>query len=221
MRRHKSSPVGRMIKDLILETERLHETETTYHFAQRNLYVIDFLLNNIDQQDYNKLWLGPEYFPLIVKHFAKKMSDMEYWQFISRNYVMYNLKVHFLPESAFNIFKSKRPERHYLMSKRAKTYFNSLPEILTIYRGMSVLEYDAQLFRYSWTLSKKVATFFAGKYHSGQDCVVVCMQVEKSKVIAYFESRNENLPTIFCGCNYLVIWSGVCYCLIPKKRKLI
>lgn len=171
--------------------QRNYKKQATHYITQRNLHVIDFLLNNIDQQNYNKLWLGPEYFPLIVKHFAKKMSDREYWQFISQNYVMYNPKVHFLPESAFNVFKSKRPERHYLMSKRAKTYLNSLPEILTIYRGMSVLEYDAQLFRYSWTLSKKVATFFAGKYHSTQDCVVVSMQVEKNKVIAYFESRNE------------------------------
>ena len=178
-----------MVKELIAETEWFIVNAKKH--ATKHLATIDFLLKNIDQHDYNELWMAPEMFPLVVKHFSKQMSDNEYWQFIGKNYVMYNPWVHCLSDSAYKLFKSRRVNRHYLMSKREQAYFNRLPDILTIYRGMSVAEYEDGLFRYSWTLSKKVATFFAGKYHSGKDCVVVSMQVKKSNVIAYFGSRNE------------------------------
>ena len=50
------------------------------------------------------------------------------------------------------------------MTKQELKIYNSLPENITIYRGMTTEELESGDFGISWTLSKECDGFFAFKY---------------------------------------------------------
>lgn len=93
-------------------------------------------------------------------------------------------------------FSSEEPSREKLMSKKEQKYLSTLPENLTIYRGMTVQEFESGDFGVSWTLSKDVAEFFAytyGRNHATAHLpkMVHELQVKKSDIVAYFSERKE------------------------------
>jgi hypothetical protein len=93
-------------------------------------------------------------------------------------------------------FSSNEPYRNTLMSKKELNYLTALPEILTIYRGMTVKEFESGEFGVSWTLKKDVAEFFAYKYRRNFSTghlpkMVHELKVNKSNIIAYFGERQE------------------------------
>jgi len=82
------------------------------------------------------------------------------------------------------------------MSKREQKYLSILPEDLTIFRGMTVQEFESGDFGVSWTLKKDVAEFFAYTYGRNQATshlpkMVHELHVKKSDIIAYFGERKE------------------------------
>jgi len=93
-------------------------------------------------------------------------------------------------------FSSEEPSREKLMSKKEQKYLSTLPENLTIYRGMTVQEFESGDFGVSWTLRKDVAEFFAYKYCRNQATahlpkMVHELPIKKSDIIAYFGERKE------------------------------
>ncbi len=93
-------------------------------------------------------------------------------------------------------FSSEEPYREKLMSKKEQKYLSTLPEDLTIYRGMTVQEFESGDFGVSWTLRKDVAEFFAYKYDRNHSTahlpkLVHELQIKKSDIIAYFGERKE------------------------------
>jgi hypothetical protein len=97
-------------------------------------------------------------------------------------------------------FLKDEPYREHLMSKKERDYFNNLPEVVTIYRGMTVIELQEKNFGISWTLKKEVAEFFAYKYMRNIDTrnmkkVVHELSVKKTDLIAFFNPRTYNRLT--------------------------
>jgi len=95
-----------------------------------------------------------------------------------------------------NAFLSEEPSREKLMSKKEQKYLSSLPENLTIYRGMTVQEFESGDFGVSWTLKRDVAEFFAytyGRNHATSHLpkMVHELEVKKTDIIAYFGNRKE------------------------------
>ena len=73
---------------------------------------------------------------------------------------------------------------------------------LTVYRGGTG---DPRLvaFGMSWTLSREIADFFAhewpAKFGNQDDPVVVCRQIDRDDVAAYFNDRGECEIVVTCG----------------------
>jgi hypothetical protein len=93
-------------------------------------------------------------------------------------------------------YQSSEPERGYLMTKKERDYLISLPEQLTIYRGMTYQEYNSRDFGISWTLKKKTAEFFAFKYSRNHATnhskgFVHEIVIYRSEVIAFLNGRKE------------------------------
>lgn len=85
-------------------------------------------------------------------------------------------------------------ERKYIMNKEEMSYFNSLPDMVTIYRGTSTDEFENKEYGTSWTVNPNVAEFFAYNYtmtkDEGERCVLQT-QVPKDNIIAYLNDREE------------------------------
>jgi len=124
-----------------------------------------------------------------------QLNDKDYWRTLADAYTgsdnLYHLK-----EEVKDVFLEDRSHREFLMTKKELKIYNSLPENLTIYRGMTVEEHESGDFNVSWTLLKERAEFFAFKYGrnfstEGKPKVVHQLEVLKVEILAYFHERNE------------------------------
>lgn len=93
-------------------------------------------------------------------------------------------------------FGRNTPHREYLMSKKEKEYLEKLPDTLTIYRGMTVKEFESGKFGVSWTLKESVARFFIETYGRNYDTqdwpkTIHQLTIKKEDVVAYFGERKE------------------------------
>jgi len=122
----------------------------------------------------------------------ESLSNEDYWMILGFCYTTSDFAF-VNSELLKEMFLTDRPKKEFLMNEEEREYLNSLPEELTIYRGCSVAEIESNQFRYSWTLSKKTAEFFAYEYNRNADieCSVVSKKISKSSVIAYFNDRTE------------------------------
>ncbi|MEC5167232.1 hypothetical protein RCH18_002984 [Flavobacterium sp. PL11] len=79
------------------------------------------------------------------------------------------------------------------MSEEERIFFENLPETVTIYRGCSLKEIKSNNFRFSWSLDKNVADFFAFDYNKNLKIKsnIVVRTVSKNSLIAYFNGRDE------------------------------
>nr|WP_315232364.1 hypothetical protein [uncultured Flavobacterium sp.] len=130
--------------------------------------------------------------PILFKHFLADLPGNVYWPALSDTYIMgvYDFADRKIID---RLFKSNLPDRHTFMDFEEQKVFNELPDLVTIYRGCSVGEIKNQTFRYSWSLDKDVAEFFANKRKTeeGIPTQVVEIKACKSKIIAYLDGREE------------------------------
>jgi hypothetical protein len=130
----------------------------------------------------------------LVKLFTKyenTFSDKEYWENLKHVYIMQDYQQ--IPYELFKLlFNSERSHREYLMDDNEKLFFGNLPEMITIFRGGAKEEIKTG-FGISWTLNKDIAQKFVDrKKHLAKDEMVVHqIEISKSKVVAYFNDRNE------------------------------
>lgn len=129
-----------------------------------------------------------------IKYFTRyesKLTDKEYWTNLNYVYAMHDYQK--LPSELYQaLFSSARKDKRYLMKKEEHQFLKSLPDKITIYRGMSEEEFNGNNFGISWTLSKKVATLFANRSLYGErKKKVKQMIIDKSRIVAYFSDRDE------------------------------
>ncbi len=83
------------------------------------------------------------------------------------------------------------------MSKLYKDIYDSLPDILTIYRGTNLSEYNSGKYGQSWSLSREVAYRFAqdigAKNNSKLNRVVLESEINKANIFAYHNYGLEEL----------------------------
>lgn len=124
-----------------------------------------------------------------------ELNDIDYWRTLADAYTgsdnLYHLK-----EEVKEAFLEDRSEREYLMNKKELKVYNSLPENVIIYRGMTTDELESGDFGVSWTLSRERAEFFAFKYGRNYSTeikpkVVHQLEVKKVEILSYFNERNE------------------------------
>lgn len=101
-----------------------------------------------------------------------------------------------LREKIKKAFLSSLPHRYNLMSKEERLFLNTLPSLVTIYRGMTEEELKSGDFGICWSLSKEKANYFAFEYFKNFSTnhlkkVVHEIQINKNDAIAYFNEKNE------------------------------
>jgi len=124
------------------------------------------------------------------------LSDKLYWETLGYVYSLSD-NLYDQRKKVRRCFRERRPHKSYLMSKLERDYLNTLPETLTIYRGMTCKEYKSKEFGISWTLKKEKAEFFAFTYWRNFSTnhlkkMVHSIDIKKSQVEAYFGGRNES-----------------------------
>ena len=124
-----------------------------------------------------------------------QLNDKDYWRTLADAYTGSD-NLYALKEEVKEAFLEDRSNREFLMTKKELKIYNSLPENLTIYRGMTVEELESGDFNISWTLLKERAEFFAYKYGrnfstEGIPKVVHQLEVMKVEILAYFHDGNE------------------------------
>lgn len=128
-----------------------------------------------------------------------KVDDKDYW--ILMGYCYTNGYLGFEEGFVLNkFFKANRSGREFMMNEDDRTFFNSLPDELTIYRGCSLTEIQSGKYRFSWTLNKNVANFFANEYfrNEGIETDIIEIVVKKEMLLAYFNDREEE-EVIYIG----------------------
>jgi hypothetical protein len=123
------------------------------------------------------------------------LKDKLYWYALRNSYDGSDNLFHYRHDIAI-AFSSKEPNRQFLMQKKERDFLESLPEQITIYRGMTEDELRQKDFGVSWTLKKEVAEFFANTYQRNYATkhlkkVVHEITISKSEVIAFFNQRTE------------------------------
>ena len=124
-----------------------------------------------------------------------ELNDKDYWRILADAYTGSDNLYH-LNEEVKEAFLEDRSEREYLMNKKELKVYNSLPENVIIYRGMTTKELESGDFGVSWTLSRERADYFAFTYGrnfstDGIPKVVHQLEVKKVEILAYFNERNE------------------------------
>jgi hypothetical protein len=124
-----------------------------------------------------------------------QLKGENYWYALRSSYQMSDNLFRF-SNIIKNCFLSDEPKKDLLMDFEEYEYINNLPNQITIYRGMSELELKQESFGCSWSLKKSQAIFFANEYNRNFDTrhlkkVVHEITIDKSKVMAFFNSREE------------------------------
>lgn len=148
---------------------------------------IDSILFGIICNSYNRFYVFLKMVP--------RLKGKYYW-YALRNAYDSSDNLYHIKEIVKGSFAKDEPERQSLMSKEEREYLTGLPEHITIYRGMTEVEYKSGDFGISWTLKKEVAEFFMHTYlrnHSTNHLkkVVHELVINKSDVIAFFNERQE------------------------------
>ena len=148
---------------------------------------IDKILSGIGVNSFNR-------FETFIK-LIPKLNGKSYWYALRHSYVGTDNLFRYSGIIKFCFLKNE-PQREYLMLHDEREYLKTLPEQITIYRGMTEDELKQKSFGLSWTLKKEVADFFANDYQRNFATkhlkkVVHEMTINKSEVIAFFNCREE------------------------------
>ncbi len=130
-----------------------------------------------------------------------ELSDKQYWEGLSCAYLSSD-DLYSARHMVKLLFSDKRPGREYLMTPDDLKVYKSLPEKVTIYRGMTQAEARKKEYGISWTLTKERAEFFAYTYIRNHRTrkwkkTVVEMQVDRDRIIAYFNERKEQEVIVY------------------------
>lgn len=135
-----------------------------------------------------------ERFPMFLT-ISKGLKGELYWYTLRQCYDISDNLYQFRKEIKES-FSRDEPDRNKLMSKRELNYLNGLPEEITIYRGMTIKEFESGEFGVSWTLKRKVGEYFMNTYRRNFDTnhlpkMVHELTIKKDNIISYFGQRKE------------------------------
>lgn len=121
----------------------------------------------------------------VFKDIKHELTDENYWKLLSSIWTDTENSYQDLGTWK-NLFKSKRGQRHNLMTEDELNTMESLDDTVTIFRGcVKNLNEDGL----SWTLDKERAEWFANRFD--QEGIVIEKAIGKEKIVAYFSGREE------------------------------
>jgi hypothetical protein len=121
----------------------------------------------------------------VFKDIKHELTDENYWKLLSSIWTDTENSYQDLGTWK-NLFKSKRGQRHNLMTEDELNTMESLDDTVTIFRGcVKNLNEDGL----SWTLDKERAEWFANRFD--QEGIVIEKAIGKEKIVAYFSGRGE------------------------------
>ncbi|MES2795439.1 MAG: hypothetical protein V4683_05705 [Bacteroidota bacterium] len=153
----------------------------------KNKAEIDKILYGVDVNSFNRFQTFLGLIPML--------KGSLYWYALRSSYV-----------SSDNLFKfsgiikscflKDELQKKSLMTIEERNYLKLLPDLLTIYRGMTIIELRYKNFGCSWTLKKEKAEFYAFNYWRNfstrkKEKIVHEITINKSDVIAFFNGSNE------------------------------
>jgi len=128
----------------------------------------------------------------IVDELKDEIKDKDYWMLIGFCYTVSDFCYNDY-ETLKKYLNTNRVNKEHIMNEEDRSFLNSLPDQIKVFRGCSKKEIKNGVFRFSWTLDREIAYFFAYKYrrNSNIDCDIVEQIIDKKDVLAYFNDRNE------------------------------
>lgn len=127
------------------------------------------------------------YLPVFFKYIKDDLSDKDYANMLYEIWITVEYPNHDINVST-NEFMSmfRKAKKKFLMNQEEQFVFDSLPENITVYRG---IQKDATTKALSWTLDKNIARWFANRFDNNGE--VVEATINKKYVFAYLNGRGE------------------------------
>jgi hypothetical protein len=131
----------------------------------------------------------------VLAEIAHRMTPQHYYRLLG--YVFTEVEnVSQYPNDYLRILFNQMHDTAYrplvMHNKQERETLAFLPETLTVYRGYNGSERGSRRRGWSWTLSLRVAWFFARRLsRESSPARVIIAQVPKNKVIAYYGGRSE------------------------------
>lgn len=127
---------------------------------------------------------------------SPKLPPKVYWELLSMAYTSSDNLFPFR-RKVRKCFAAKHPYREYLMNEVERSFVAALPDVVTIYRGMTDKESKSGKFGLSWSLDKSIAEFFRDTYlrnfsTHNEPKTLMELQIKKSEIVAYFQKREES-----------------------------
>ncbi len=149
-----------------------------------------YISDLIDKADIHRLFIliQTKYHLLFFKYINQYLDEKEFAEFLA--YVWVNSEN---PNQDVNVSLTeikewfKKANKLYLMNKEDYEYYNSLPDTLTIYRGVANNRNPKGI---SYTDKKETAEWFMNRF--GNDGYLIEKEVDKKNIAAYFNTRNED-----------------------------
>ncbi len=146
------------------------------------------------------LLLNPPYILNFLKYTAKYMTSEDlgrvlgdFWQTVEQ----ISLDTSFTPQEAIRWFR--RADKKQLMKEESLAVYNSLPDMVTIYRGVTSHNKRKKK-AFSWSIDRDIAVWFANRFSTGTG-EVWTMQVPKERILCYFGDREKEVVVNLYGYN--------------------
>ncbi|KAB7528241.1 hypothetical protein F8C76_10240 [Flagellimonas olearia] len=129
---------------------------------------------------------------LMLLRYMDRLTDEEYWKQLKESYTTQDY-VSIPYEELEYMFLAERSFKENIMDKDEKKLLDSLPELVTVYRAMSIEEAKSGKYRLSWTLDMKVAEKFEerNKMNYDSQMTITKLEIPKKDIIAVFLDRSE------------------------------
>lgn len=136
------------------------------------------------------LYVNKPYSMTFLKYVKQYLSKQDFAETLAACWIREeqpNMNPNFTKAELTDMFK--RADKKYLMSETGYRKWEELPEILTVYRG--VTGYNGKNIRaLSWTTSYKTAKWFAGRFE--EQGKIYQAEIDKKHILAYIDQRGES-----------------------------
>jgi hypothetical protein len=185
-----------IIIDEVYDSSEFWEKYHTIRANQKVKLEKYFKDNNVDFLTQILLSSSDDKMQKFIDYVDNFKKDKDYWEQLSAVYQGIN-NSYKLQEEIKHLFQAKRPEKESLMTAEELKQLSKLPEFITIYRGMTIIEKNSGKYGMSWSLDEKIAKKFADTFPHNYDTKGLEMTVEKKTinrkdVVAYLIGRDES-----------------------------
>lgn len=183
-----SHPFANFAVQMIRENNKTELLDLTNEYdVERWRKYISKKIDTISSVQQFLIIMHKPYLPVFLKNIKDYLSDKDYANMLYDIWITVEYPNHDINVSTSEFISMfKKAKKKFLMNQEEQFVFDSLPETITVYRG---IQKDATTNALSWTLDKNVAKWFANRFNNNG--TVVEATINKKYVFAYINGRNE------------------------------